>query len=506
MAPPRLRMTGVCKRFGTNHALSDVDLVVQPGEVHALLGENGAGKSTLMKVLAGAHAADGGGMELDGAIYAPATPSQAREQGVAMIYQELNLAPDLTVEENIALGTEPGGRMGWIRRGERRVRARAALEMLGDGAPAPTDLVADLAPAARQLVEIARAMAGRAKVIVFDEPTSSLGRSDALRLFSCVAELARSGVAIIWISHFLEEVERVAQRFTVLRDGKTVGGGAVAESQSDDWVTMMAGRSIQERFPSVPHEPGEVFLDLAGLSGRVLPKEASLHVRRGEILGIAGLVGSGRTELLRALFALDPVRAGSVRLGGVVADAKGPADRLNQGIGLLSEDRKAEGLAQDLSIASNICLSQLGPLLRGGMVSRRALMETSAHWIESLSLRCGGPWQPVRELSGGNQQKVAIARLLHHDCDLLLFDEPTRGIDVGAKVEVYRLMGELAAAGKSLLVISSYNPELLGVCDRIAVMHRGRLGPARPAREWTELELVDAATRGQSQSGASAAS
>lgn len=495
-APARLRMRGVTKSFGPVAALAGVDLEVRAGEVHALLGENGAGKSTLMKVLSGAHAPDGGDMHLDGIPYAPQGPSDARKRGVAMIYQELNLAPDLSVEENILLGNEPRAALGRIDRTARRAIACAALKQLGEGAPGPTARVGDLSPAARQLVEIARALAADARVIIFDEPTSSLGRADAQRLFERVADLAKGGVAVIWISHFLEEIEQVAQAFTVLRDGETVGHGRVAETSSDDWVALMAGRKVEELFPSVPHTPGEVLLELKGLSAKPLPTEVSLELRRGEILGIAGLVGAGRTELLRALFALEPITSGEVRLAGVSAPAKNPRARLNQGMGLLSEDRKGEGLAQNLSIATNLCLSHPAPVTRRGLLSPRAMADTTAHWAKRLGLVYHSPTQAMDQLSGGNQQKVAIARLLHHDCDLLLFDEPTRGIDVGAKVEVYRLMGELAAAGKALLVVSSYNPELLGVCDRIAVMHRGNLGSARPASDWTEHELLEAATRG----------
>lgn len=494
--PPRLRMQGVTKNFGPIRALDGVDLVVKPGEVHALLGENGAGKSTLMKVLSGAHDPDGGMLELDGQPYVPRGPVEARDAGVAMIYQELNLAPALTVEENIVLGVEPSRPGGRVDRAERRSIAARALGQLGPGAPDPGARVADLSPAARQLVEVARALAAQARVIVFDEPTSSLGRGDADQLFECVRTLAASGVSVIWISHFLEEVVDVAAAFTVLRDGKTVGAGEVASTGPDHWVSLMAGRSVEELFPQVPHEPGDVLLELDQLSGDPIPSGVGLTLRRGEILGISGLVGAGRTELLRALFALDPVVAGEVRIGGAAAAAGGPADRLAQGVGLLSEDRKAEGLALNLSIATNLCLSRPGPVLRRGLFSRAAQSGAVAEWAGRLGLRFRSPWQSVGELSGGNQQKVAIARLLHHDCDVLLFDEPTRGIDVGAKVEVYRLMGELAAAGKALLVVSSYNPELLGVCDRIAVMHRGRLGEARPTGQWTEHELLDAATRG----------
>ena len=261
-------------------------------------------------------------------------------------------------------------------------------------------------------------------------------------------------------------------------------------------IELMAGRKLEEFFPRVPHQPGEVLLELDDLAGAALPTRASLKLRRGEIFGIAGLVGAGRTELLRALFALDPVRRGQVRMAGVPLPARNPRQRLNQGIGLVSEDRKEEGLALGLPLATNLTLSRLGPVAPGGVI-RRGLQEAAARrWMERLAIRARGPWQRAGELSGGNQQKVAIARLLHHDVDVLLCDEPTRGIDVGAKVEVYRALGELAAAGKAMIVVSSYLPELFGICDTIAVMHRGVLGPARPVEEWTETAVLDEATRG----------
>ena len=494
-AQPLLRMEGVVKSFGAVRALGGVDLEVAAGEVHALIGENGAGKSTLMKVLSGAHRPDAGRMELGGEPYSPTGPLDARRRGVAMIYQELNLAPDLTVEQNVVLGREEA-RWGVVRRRSMRPAITRALELL-DHADLPlTARVGDLGPGARQLVEIARALVGEARVIVLDEPTSSLGQKDAERLFDAVRRLAERGVAVVYISHFLEEVAELADRYTVLRDGETVARGVVEGTSIETMIEAMAGRALDEFFPHVPHRPGEVLLELRGLTGAPLPRAVDLELRRGEILGIAGLVGAGRTELLRALFALDPVESGEVTVAGVPSAASGPANRLAQGLGLVSEDRKEEGLALGLSIADNTTLSRLAPFRRGSRLSRRAQAEGTRTWVERLGIRCRDVAQPVGDLSGGNQQKVALARLLHHDVDVLLLDEPTRGIDVASKVEVYRLMGELAASGKALLVVSSYLPELLGIADRIAVMHRGVLGAARPTSEWTEAALLDEATRG----------
>jgi ribose transport system ATP-binding protein len=488
-------MRGVRKRFGAVVALGGVDLEVHPGEVHALVGENGAGKSTLMKVLSGALAADAGTMTLGGTPYAPRNPLDARRRGVAMIYQELNLAPDLTVEQNVMLGREVG-RLGLVRRASMRPAVMEALAFLNRADIHPTTRVARLGPAARQIVEIARALVGDAKVVVMDEPTSSLARDDADTLLALVRRLRDRGVSVIYISHFLEEVQRVADRYTVLRDGSTVATGDMAEVTLPVLIEAMVGRPVDQLFPRVAHTPGETVLALEGLAGTTLPSAAGLALRRGEILGIGGLVGSGRTELLRAVFGLAPVRAGTVRVGAVTDDGAPPWVRLAQGVGLLSEDRKEEGLALGLSLADNIILSEPRPVSRGGFIQRGARDAAARRWIADLGIRCRAPDQRVAELSGGNQQKVAIARLLHHDVDVLLLDEPTRGVDVGSKVEIYRLMGELAAAGKAVLFVSSHIPELLGVCDRVAVMHRGQLGEARPVAEWTETGILEEAARG----------
>jgi ribose transport system ATP-binding protein len=488
-------MHGVRKRYGAIEALRGVDLEVRRGEVHALVGENGAGKSTLMKVLSGAVTPDDGSMELDGETYAPRTPIDARNRGVAMIYQELNLAPDLTVEENVMLGRERH-RAGFVLRRAMRGAVEEALAFLDRGDISPRARVASLGPAARQIVEIARALVGEAKVVVMDEPTSSLTRRDAETLLGLCRRLRERGVSVIYISHFLEEVKSVADRYTVLRDGETVATGAVADAPIARIVEEMVGRSISEIFPRVPHEPGEPILVLEAVSGTRLPRAASIELRRGEILGVAGLVGAGRTELLRAVFGLDAVRAGRVRVGAMVDEGAPPSARLAQGVGLLSEDRKNEGLALAMSVADNVTLSRPQPFTRAGFIDRRARDAAAGVWIERLGIRCQAPGQPVHELSGGNQQKAAIARLLHHGADVLLLDEPTRGIDVASKVEIYRLVGDLVAAGKAVLFVSSYIPELLGVCDRVAVMHRGVLGPPRPVSDWTETTILEEASRG----------
>ncbi|MDX1965617.1 MAG: sugar ABC transporter ATP-binding protein [Planctomycetaceae bacterium] len=490
-AIPLLSVASISKRFGATQALFDVSFTVSAGRVVGLIGENGAGKSTLMKILSGAHRPDSGSMALNGEAYDPAGPLAARRAGVATIYQELNLAPHLTVEDNVMLGQE-AATFGLLRRSRQRPRVRAALDWLGHPELYPDAIVGELSVGAQQLVEIARALVLDAKLIVFDEPTSSLTQRDTIRLFDVIRRLKQSGRGVVYISHFLEEVRTICDDYAVLRDGRSVGSGQLQEVTESQIVGLMVGRTVNDLFPYVPHTPGEPLLSLEQLSGVKAPQEATLELRRGEILGLAGLVGAGRTELVRCLFGLDAVRSGRITIGGV-APGRGPRNRIRAGMGMVSEDRKREGLAQTRSLADNLTYSRLTPYSRWGFLnldSRRASVD---HWLDRLQVKRRSQDQAAVELSGGNQQKVAIARVLHQDADIFLLDEPTRGIDVGTKSEIYRLMGELAAAGKAVLFVSSYLTELLAVCDRIGVMSRGRLKEIRAAREWTEASIMNVA-------------
>jgi ribose transport system ATP-binding protein len=490
---PRFEMRGIRKAFGATVALDGVDFAVAPGEICALVGENGAGKSTLMAILSGALQADAGVLSLDGARYRPASPMDARRMGVAMIYQELSLAPDVSVVENVVLGMEPTS-LGFVRRSEARRIAREALAQLQHPEIRLDAPVASLSPAEQQVVEIARALAVGCRVLVLDEPTSSLGREDVERLFSLLRKLRAEGHAIVYISHFIEEVREVADRFVVLRDGRNAGTGSARESSPEQIVAMMVGRAVEQLFLRSPREAGEPILEIEALE----PGGATLTLRRGEVLGIAGLLGSGRTRLLRTVFGLEPVRSGRVRVGAWWGAAS-PARRWQQGVGLLSEDRKAEGLALGLSVADNVCLSRLEGLGPGPLVLPGREDAAARRFVERLGIRCASIRQPVGELSGGNQQKVALARLFHHDVDVLLLDEPTRGVDVASKAQIYGWIDSLvsrasSAPAKAVLMVSSYLPEILGLSDRVAVMCRGRLGPARAVSEVDEHRLMLEAT------------
>jgi len=496
----RLRMAGVRKSFGATLALNNVSFEVGPGEIHALIGENGAGKSTLMKILSGAFPADAGRIELDGQPFVPENPLHARRNGIAMIYQELLLAPHLSVEENILLGEEPG-RLGWPNRTRGRELARHALaELHHENIPLHVP-VNRLTIAEQQIVEIARALVRAPKVLIMDEPTSSLTQVDAENLFRAMHRLRQRGVSIVYISHFLEECQRVADRYTILRDGESVGTGVMAEADLNGIIRLMVGREIKEIYPRIPHNLGSPVLEWVGLGGETRPRSANLTLRQGEILGIAGLIGSGRTEALRVFFGLDRLARGRVSVFSRESTRGTPTRRLAEGIGLLSENRKEEGLMLNRTLADNLTITRYGVISRLGWISTRSQENCARGWMRKLDVRARTPRQCISELSGGNQQKVAVGRLLHHDAAILLLDEPTRGIDVGSKVQIYRLMGELASQGKAIIFVSSYLPELLGVCDTIVVMCRGVLTGVRPASEWTEHSIISAAI---GQNGAAA--
>lgn len=486
-----LELRGIEKSFGPVEVLRGVDLEGHGGEVHAVLGENGAGKSTLMRILLGIERADGGTMKLGGRAYAPRGPGAARRAGVVMVPQERTLCPHLDVVENIVLGIEPAGRGGLLRRDEATALARRSLALVaGEERIALHARAGSMGVADQQLVEIARALAqggDSARVLVLDEPTASLGKTDADRLFERVKALKASGLAILLVTHFLADVRAHADRYTVLRDGKVCGAGDPREVAAEIIVHEMLGRELESQRGELEAErdvagyrgagagtEAETLLEVRAVAGRRKPRDATFVLKRGEIFGIAGLVGSGRTELLRAILGLDAVVSGDV----VVTAPRG--------VGLLSEDRGGEGLMLGRSIAENIELSPGGPFF----VKPGDTLREGARWIRELSVKSSGPEQRVGDLSGGNQQKVQIARLLRADFDVLLVDEPTRGIDVASKAQVLELLRELSRKGKGIVLVSSQLDELVSTCDRIAVLRRGELGAARPATEWSEQTLL----------------
>lgn len=467
---------GIGKSFGPTQALEDVALELIEGEVHALVGENGSGKSTLMRILHGELSPDSGEMHMAGIPYRPRSPRDAMDRGLALVHQELAVCAHMTLWENIFLGAEDG-----IPIRERRSRSRSLLEKLGHGELSPDEEVRRLSPARQQIVEIARALRSDARVILFDEPTSSLGRRDVEQLFRVIRDL-KPGRAIVYISHFLDEIEEIADRATVLRDGRLIGTIPISgASQSDEIVRMMTGRAAEQVYHRSDRQPGPNVLTAQGVRGRKLPKNVNLNLRKGEVLGIAGLNGAGRTEFVRCLFGLDRAR-GTVNGEALQSGSpyRTPARRWRGKMGFVSEDRKKEGLALNLTLTENLTMPD---------PSRDQSARTRAV-IDKLRVKCQGPAQKISSLSGGNQQKIAIGRLLDQDSDILLLDEPTRGIDVGSKAEIFRLIDELANQGKSAILISSYLPELLGLCDRIAVMRRGEIVAVVDARQANEHEVM----------------
>jgi ribose transport system ATP-binding protein len=494
LAPP-LRMKNISKSFGATCALDSVNFELQKGEVHALLGENGAGKSTLVKILSGAIKPDSGSMFLEDSPYAPSDPLDGKKSGISMIYQELNLAPHLTVEENILLGNEIHS-LGFVRRREMSRKVKRALEVVNHPEISLDTPVRRLSVGAKQVAEIARALVDEAKILVMDEPTSSLSLEDIHRLFQIIKSLKAQGVSIIYISHFLEEVREVADAYTVLRDGKKIGSGKIENISLEELIQMMVGQKLVEMFPRVERKIGEVLLSLNHLKGKKMQAEVDLNLHRGEILGVAGLIGAGRTEMLRTAFGLDSIERGSLKIASVSFAKVYPWKMIDQGVGFLSEDRQGEGLALARTIADNMTLSDFSPYCRFGFLQIKKQNRAVSDFIQRMKIKARSSIQPVLSLSGGNQQKVAIARLLHQKADILLLDEPTRGIDVVSKSQIYEWIGELAREGKAVLFVSSYIPELLGVCDNIAVFHRGHLVEMRPASEWDAQSIMTVATVG----------
>ncbi len=486
-----LRMSGIHKAYPGVVALSGVDFDLRACEVHVLLGENGAGKSTLMRILSGAAGKDQGEIRIGGERVELLGPRHAQRLGVRTIYQELNLVPELSVADNVFLGREPA-RLGLVDRA--RVR-RGTLQLLAElGLDLDPDRrVGQLGIAQRQMVEVAKALSAEARILIMDEPTSSLTDAEIHELFAAIARLTARGAGVIYISHRLEEVARIGHRVSVLRDGQNVATRAVSDVSIPELVRLMANRDLKEHFPRQRTPPGEELLRVEGLSRAGALRDVSFTLRRGEVLAIAGLLGAGRTELARAVVGADRPDAGRVLVRGRPLRARGPRDGIRAGIGFLPEDRKTEGLVLGLSLRENVALPNLPRLTRIGFVEASAETALARRYVDELRIRSSGPEQRVAQLSGGNQQKVVLSKWLAAQVDILIMDEPTRGIDVAAKVEIYELMNRLTAAGTGILMISSELPEVLGMSDRILVMHQGRIAAELGAGQATQEKVLNAA-------------
>jgi ribose transport system ATP-binding protein len=504
MNAPLIEVRGLSKAFAGVQALADVSFDLRAGEVHALMGENGAGKSTLMKVLSGVYARDAGEIRLDGRPVEVDSPRTAQTLGIQIIHQELNLMNHLTAAQNIFIGREPR-KLGGLLLDEDTLNAQAAaifarLHLALD----PRTPVGELTVARQQMVEIAKALSFDSRVLIMDEPTAALNDAEISDLFRIIRQLQQHGVGIVYISHKMDELERISDRVTVMRDGRVIGTVPTATTPVERIITMMVGRALSH----VPHAPrtppdgaaGAVVLQVQGLRrGRAI-RDVSFALRRGEILGLAGLMGAGRTEVARAIFGADPLEAGTIRVHGREAAIRSPRDAVAHGIGYLSEDRKHFGLATSLDVQTNVVMTSLGRFLKARFwLDAAAVRDTAADYVRRLAIKTPSVEQPVRLLSGGNQQKIVIAKWLLRDCDILFFDEPTRGIDVGAKSEIYKLLETLAADGKAIVMISSELPEVLRLSHRILVMCEGRVTGELPAGA-TQEAIMALATRRETES------
>lgn len=494
-APPLLGVSGIEKSFPGVRALSNVSFEVAPGEVHALLGENGAGKSTLIKIISGVYQPDAGTVHVNGQPLRFLSPDDARRAGIATIYQELLLFRDLSVAENVFMGHAPRSRGGWLDWKAMAARTEALLASLEITDLTPGQIVGSLSVGNRQRVEILRALSQDARLLIMDEPTAALTEYDVTRLFDLVRRLKSRGVGIIYISHRMDEIFQLADRVTVLRDGAHVGTRKVAETSSAELVQMMVGRQIESLFPKVDVPIGNPVLEVRDLVRRPLTKGISLTVRAGEIVGLAGLVGSGRSELAQTIFGATPAESGQILLSGQPVHIRSPGAARTLGVAYVPEDRATQGLVRPMTVRENFSLASLGRVARFGFIDSAAETRMAEEGVNRFRVRTGSLEQVVGRLSGGNQQKIVLGKWLANEPKLLILDEPTRGIDVGAKAEIHRLMCQLAAQGLAILMISSELPEVLGMSDRVLVMREGRL-VAEFARADATPEAVGAAMMG----------
>ncbi|MGW9530923.1 sugar ABC transporter ATP-binding protein [Paenibacillus terrae] len=491
-----IQMKRIHKAFGTNQVLSGVDFDLREGEVHALMGENGAGKSTLMNILIGLHHRDEGTIIIDGQETYFANPKEAEQKGIAFIHQELNVWPEMTVLENLFIGKEMTSKWGLLDSTKMKALANEQFAKLAVNLPLNGE-AGECSVGQQQMIEIAKALMTDAKVIVMDEPTAALTEREIQKLFEVITSLKKEGVSIVYISHRMEEIFAICDRITVMRDGKTVDTQAISDTDFDEVVRKMVGRELTERYPARTPALGEVVLEVKNASHKGLFKNVNFTVRSGEIVGFSGLMGSGRTEIMRALFGLDALDSGEIHVRGKKVTIRKPDDAVKLGIGFITEDRKDEGLVLDFSIRENMVLPNLFSFTSKGFISGKKELDFVNTLIKRLQIKTQSGETTVRSLSGGNQQKVVIAKWVGIGPSVLILDEPTRGVDVGAKREIYQLMNELTERGVAIIMVSSELPEVLGMSDRIIVVHEGIISGELSRKEATQEHIMTLATGGQ---------
>lgn len=492
----QIQMKGIHKAFGSNQVLSGVDFDLREGEVHALMGENGAGKSTLMNILTGLHARDKGTILIDGKETYFANPKEAERQGIAFIHQELNIWPDMTVVDNLFIGKEMSSSWGLLKSKEMKALAIEQFKRLSVDIPLNIE-AGQCSVGQQQMIEIAKALLTDTKVIIMDEPTSALTEREIQKLFEVIQSLKKEGVSIVYISHRMEEIFEICDRITVMRDGRTVDTKAIPETNFDEVVKKMVGRELTERYPARNPSPGEVVLEVEHATRKGSFEEVSFSVHQGEIVGFSGLMGSGRTEIMRALFGLDRLDQGEIRMFGKKVEIRKPVDAVNLGIGFITEDRKDEGLVLDFSVRENMVLPSISGFTKKGIISTQSEKLFVDALIKRLQIKTHSAETAAGNLSGGNQQKVVIAKWIGIGPKLLILDEPTRGVDVGAKREIYQLMNELTGHGVAIIMVSSELPEVLGMSDRIVVVHEGRITGELNKAEATQEKIMTLATGGK---------
>ena len=490
-----VEMTGINKSFGTNQVLKDAAFTLRDGEVHALMGENGAGKSTLMKILTGVYTRDSGIVKVDGKEVVYKNPQEAEKAGIVFIYQELNVLFDLTVEENLFMGKEITKGFGVCNKKAMRQKAQEIMDKMGVNIPV-NKVMSELSVGQQQMVEICKALMADAKVLIMDEPTAALTQSETKVLFEVIESLREKGVSIVYISHRMEEIFQLCDRITVLRDGAYVDTREIKDINMDDIVQMMIGRTIGERYPKRDVKPGKEILRVENLSSGKLFHNVSFSVKAGQVIGVSGLMGAGRTEIMQAVFGNIPVDSGKIFVEGKEVSIKNPAQAIKAGIGFITEDRKTEGLLLDKSIAENIEIANLAKISDKSVLSKDKQKNLVKKGIEEFHIKCFGPEHECNNLSGGNQQKVVLAKWVYTDPKILILDEPTRGVDIGAKKEIYSIINELAAKGVAIIMVSSELPEVLGMSDEIVVVHEGKVTGVIDADTASQATVMTLATGG----------